>query len=370
CLFCGSRGLSDAVLNAVMFLPLGLLLGVRRGVGAALLAGFVVSAGIETAQLFLVGRNAALGDVVWNTVGTGLGARLVGVLRGCLRTDSGRAAAGPAAVGLGALYLLAAGLLLAPRGTDARYFGQWTADLFYLDHYRGTLLDARLDGAPVPRGPYAPGPAAGGGSPRAALEGDFTLEAVVVKGPPPHGVAPVVSIYDGWQREILLLGAHREDLVFRERTRAQAVGLDFHDLRLRDALAPFAVGDTLTIGARRTDGVLCLRVDAGEVCGVGMTPGRTWGLLMNLEGAPPWFRTLLDALWMATLFVLVGVVGGGVRRTLLAGAAAVLAVLMVVAATPLVPGPWLDWAGLTLGVLAGAAARPLVRAFAGAAPGA
>lgn len=365
CLFCGTRGLSDAILNAVMFLPLGLLVGVRRGVGTALLAGFVVSAGIETAQLVLVpGRNPAVGDLVWNSVGAGVGALVTGTLRGWLGAAGPPLGARILAVGLGALYLILAGLLLIPAGTDVRYFGQWTAELAHLDPYQGELLAADLDGRAVPRGPYPLG-----ASPREALEGDFSLEARVVKGPAPHGIAPVVSVYDGLQREIVLLGAHGEDLVFRERTRAQAAGLDVHDLRVRDALAPYAVGDTLTMGARRAAGVLCLRVDAREVCGVGITPGRTWGLLMNLEGSPRWFRTLLDTAWMGTLFLLVGMVGGGPRVTLLAGGVSGVAVLLAVAATPLAAGPWLEWAGLALGILAGAASRPLVQAFARAAPG-
>ena len=42
CLFCGDRGAADAVLNVVLFLPLGLVLGPRRGLGFSLLAGFLV----------------------------------------------------------------------------------------------------------------------------------------------------------------------------------------------------------------------------------------------------------------------------------------------------------------------------------------
>ncbi|HSG49634.1 MAG TPA: VanZ family protein, partial [Longimicrobiales bacterium] len=349
CLFCGTKGLADAVLNTVLFLPLGLIMGVRRGVGAAILAGFVVSAGIETAQLTVVpGRNPAVGDLVWNSLGAGMGALLTGALRRWLGGGEGPPLpAGAAAVGLGGVYLVLAGVLLVPVGTQARYFGQWTPELGHLDRYEGTLLEAWLDGEAVPRGPYPRGE-----SPRGELEGDFTLEARVVKGPPPHGIAPVVSIYDGRRREILLLGAHGEDLVFRERTRAQAVGLDIHDLRVEDALAPYAVGDTLGLGARRVGGVICLRVADQDVCGAGVTPGRTWGLLMTLESAPPWFRLLLDAAWMATLFVLAGVVAGGARGVVLWAAVSAALVALAVAGTPLVAGPVAEWVGLAAGIAA------------------
>lgn len=362
CLICGTRGLSDAVLNTVLFLPLGLVLGVRRGVGTALAAGLLMSAGIESVQLLLDGRNASLGDVFWNGMGAALGAQVTLLFRSWLVGPVPPRRAGVTATGLGILYLALAGALLAPRGTDAPYYGQWTADLGYLDPYRGTLLAASLNGRPIPPGPYPPGD-----SPRQALEGDFVVEARVVKGAPPRGIAPVVSIYDAEQREILLLGAHRDDVVFRERARAQAARLDFHDLRAPGLLSAWGQGDTVQIAATRIDGVLCLRVEADEACGVGMTPGRTWALLMNLEGAPPWLRALLDAAWMATLFLLVGLLGGGAASTARLTGVAALAVTAVVAATPLVGSPALEWAGMAAGVWAGAGARPLVRAFVGSA---
>jgi glycopeptide antibiotics resistance protein len=64
----------NVVGNIVLFLPFGAalcLLGLRRG--RAVLAGFCLSAAIETAQLFIPGRTTSSDDVLLNTLGTFLG---------------------------------------------------------------------------------------------------------------------------------------------------------------------------------------------------------------------------------------------------------------------------------------------------------
>jgi len=68
-------GLFDVVANALLFLPLGVLLvraGGRRG--AAVLAGFALSLGIEWAQRWIPLRNPSWLDVWANTAGAAIGA--------------------------------------------------------------------------------------------------------------------------------------------------------------------------------------------------------------------------------------------------------------------------------------------------------
>lgn len=75
CLLCGEQGSADFTLNMLLFVPLGLALGLM-GLRPALVVGWaaVTTLGIETAQLFIVaGRDAALGDVIANTTGGTLG---------------------------------------------------------------------------------------------------------------------------------------------------------------------------------------------------------------------------------------------------------------------------------------------------------
>jgi glycopeptide antibiotics resistance protein len=84
----GRTHLVDIIRNILFFVPLGfalsaLVVGLRSWLQAAivLLSGFVLSLAVESAQLCLASRFAALADVVTNLLGTGMGLllfRLVG----------------------------------------------------------------------------------------------------------------------------------------------------------------------------------------------------------------------------------------------------------------------------------------------------
>jgi glycopeptide antibiotics resistance protein len=73
-----SAVVANVVGNVLLFLPLGAalgLLGLRRR--AATLAGFCLSAAIETTQLFIPGRTTSADDVLCNTLGAFVGCVLV-----------------------------------------------------------------------------------------------------------------------------------------------------------------------------------------------------------------------------------------------------------------------------------------------------
>ncbi len=357
CLFCGTRGAGDAILNVVMFVPLGLVLGGRsRSLGAIMLVGAALSTGIELGQVFVPGRSSSPADVLWNGLGAGLG----GLVHARIAARvSGRARAG-ALPWLAALLLTlpVLGILATPAPTEDDYWGQWAPDLGHMPQYSGAVLEADLDGAPLLSGRIPePGPH------RALLEKDWTLSGRIEVGPAPRGVSPIVSIYDGQQREILLVGAHREDMVYRERRLAHDLLLEAPDVRVTDAFDDRADGDTVTIGARRANGILCLSLDATEWCGLGITPGRTWGYLLYLEGPPEWFRRLLDAVWLAMLFFPIGLFAGTRREAVIGGAVGVVALLATVAFTPLVAGAPLVFALECLAGATGAAAGWAVLAF-------
>lgn len=75
CLLCGQAGTIDALQNVVLFLPLGFGLA-RRGWSRAATVGAAVAltAFVETMQFTLIpGRDASLGDLLFNTVGGALG---------------------------------------------------------------------------------------------------------------------------------------------------------------------------------------------------------------------------------------------------------------------------------------------------------
>jgi hypothetical protein len=71
--------LQDAIRNSLIYVPLGLLLGLmaRSRNSAALLGGMLTVLGVsvtfEIAQLFVASRFSAVDDTIYNTLGGGLG---------------------------------------------------------------------------------------------------------------------------------------------------------------------------------------------------------------------------------------------------------------------------------------------------------
>jgi hypothetical protein len=356
CLVCGDRGTADAILNLLFFTPLGIALAHRRrGALLALVTGTALSASVELAQLVVPGRYPTFGDVVWNGLGAAVGALTVFGLSAHLTAPSPWAGRVTAVLTGGALAL--GGWLLGHAPTTADYYGQWTPDLGYMPQYRGQLVSATLDGIPMPSARLADDVRAS-----ARLDADWTVQARVVKGAPPPAVSPIFSVYDADEAEILLLGAHGEDLVLRERTRAKAIVLDHPDLRLPGALASLAPGDTLDIAARRDGGGRCLSVAGRETCGLGFTPGRTWGLLLYLEGPAERIRRVVDALWLFVLLVPVGFLSPSVRSLAANGALAGVLGVAAVALTRLVAPPWWEVCAALGGLAAGWLAARWARA--------
>lgn len=351
CAICGTRGTADAILNMVLFLPLGLVLGGgRRALLVALLAGGAVAGGIELLQTILPGRHSSPADVVFNAIGAALGTRIHALAARRVRTD---AVIGPGGSGwvwggaVGACFLIA-GVLLTPHPPDDDYWGQWMPDLGWMPQYDGVVLSAELNGRPMPWGRLDQE-----GPHRELLEGDWRLDGRIVVGPPPDAVSPILSIYDGHQREALLLGAHRDAIVFREWTIGKRLRFDAPDMRVPGAFGSLAPGDTTSIGASRTAGATCLRLGEVQRCGVGITPGRSWGFLLYVEGLDEPLRGLVDLLWLVGLFLPVGFFARG-RWDLAGGAAAgVGGLLFAPTLTSMISGAWLELAACLVGVSLG-----------------
>jgi len=354
CLICGTRGSADAVLNVVMFVPLGFLIAsLGRGVGVAFLFGLMSSTLIEGSQLFIPGRYPGVSDLLWNSSGALVGALLWRA--GRRRVESPKPGAVLGAAGFVAVSLLLGGVLLTPTQTDADYWGQWTPALGYMPQYSGRILNASLSGRPFPsyRLPDEP-------PHRRLLEDGWELRGSVVAGEGPRSVAPILSVYDQNLQEIVLLGAHRDDLVYRERTLGKAMRFDSPDVRVLGGLAGVQPGDTMLVAGRR-EGELCLQVGDVERCGAGVTPGRTWGLLLYLEGPPESFRRTLDLLWLMVLFSPIGFWVVGRRGWMWGMGIGFGGAAFAVAATPLILPGLLEPAAGLLGVLVGAAGAAGVR---------
>jgi VanZ family protein len=112
----GHRWLADAILNLLLFVPLGLTLKWNfRSATAAVFCGLLISGAVEVAQLWIPRRETSLSDVAFNTIGTA-----VGVVMGLrprtwlVPTAKSSVALTSAAVASAAVLMTLTALLLAP----------------------------------------------------------------------------------------------------------------------------------------------------------------------------------------------------------------------------------------------------------------
>jgi len=355
CILCGARGASDALANVILFVPFGALLALAVGGRHALRlagAGCALSLMVESAQTMIPGRDPSIGDLLFNTLGTWLGATLV--LRAAWwvvpppRVRGGLLAAGLAAA---VVLALAAGVLFEPVGTGATYYGQWTPEQRHLERYHGRVLEVTVGGLPVADGPISETPLV-----RERLLGGEPVRVLAVAGPPVSGLASLFSVMDANRQEILLIGPDRGgDLVVRRRLRGAELLLDGPHLRLRGALAGFRPGDTLRVALWREPAGHCVEVNGVAECGLGFTVGRGWSLVMFPDRLPAWAQRLLDLVWLAGIAAPAGF--WAVRRgeTAVAVLVVVAVLLGVPAVTELLPTPPTELAAGVAGVLAGAA---------------
>jgi len=365
CIVCGDFGLLDVLLNVLLFVPLGAglrLLG--RSWGQALLLGAALSLVIETAQyLGIPGRDASLGDLITNTLGTGLGAMVAASWRVWLTPNRRAARLLSVAAAAGWLGQIAAtGAAVQPTLPRSVYWGQRAADLGQFDTFPGRLLDATIGALPLPshRLPNS-------AEVRQALLTGQPLTAVAEPAGPTQGIAPLASIFDGDQREIAVLGQWNEDLVFRLRARAVDWRLRPPTIRLQSVFRS-AEPETLTVsGAVRDDRFV---VEAARRGGRGsrVLPLSTqwgWSFLLPFEYAfgpeVGWISALWVACWLVPIGFWLGLMG------LRAGSASLLAATLLVLGLGLVPALYHEpaaapeWAagflGLGLGWLVARRAR-------------
>jgi hypothetical protein len=239
---------------------------------------------------------------------------------------------------------------LAPAPSTAVFYGHRTPVLGHLAPYGGTLVDASIDDIEVPHGRIADSDGV-----RARLSGNFTLRLDALAGTPPARLAALLLITDAAQREILLLGPDRDDLVYRFRSRSRLLGLETARLRLPGALRGVDPGDPLELRVERTGAEFCFALDGSLECGHGFTVGDGWLLLAPEHRILARLRPILGAVWVAALFVPLGYWGRRNRASGLAWAAAAAALLLAPAATALLPTPVSQVAGAGCGTVFGLA---------------
>jgi VanZ family protein len=355
CVLCREGAVADGLLNAALFLPLGAALSVggwrsRRALGL----GWLLSLAVETAQLVIPGRDPSPSDLLFNTLGTALGIVLV-------RSASTWWWPGPRvanvltiAGAIGATSILAlSSVLFGGFFSKETYYAGWTPRLGHLEWYGGRVVDVSLDGLEIPSSVIARSAEV-----RQRLLAGATLRVRGHAGPRPPGLAPMFTIHDRDQREIVLLGADGDDLVYRYRTRASAWGLVAPEIRVGGALRGIAWREPVDIAVRRAPGGHCIRVNAIEHCPVGYTLGTGWVLLLGAQPVTPRLGSVFNVVWLAVLFFPTGFRGRFRWSSVAAFACSLGSLLVLPAVIRLLPTPGVELLGALAGFVAGWVLRP------------
>jgi hypothetical protein len=355
-LWCGDFDLLDIILNVILFIPLGLglRLWLRRGSAFAICLGTTIA--IECTQAwFIVGRHGGVRDVFTNTLGSAIGIWLATAWPGLLQPN--RAVAGwlARAAALGWLtVLLLTGVLEQPSLPHSTWYGQWAPELGQFDTFPGEVLDAHVDELFLHGGLL---PASDSVRARFAAR-SYRLTVTAVTGAAPEYEAPVFSIFDHEQREIMVLAQSGQSLQYRTRRRATDWGLRPPGARL-DLVPPVGPGDTLHIEVSSSGARLDLAARIGDhtvEVKRQLTVGEGWALLLPFEYALgsewPW----LTALWLGCLLVPAAYWGSLARQRRLPASLALVAAIGL-AVVPLSLGlavsPWWEWIGAGAGALIG-----------------
>jgi hypothetical protein len=385
CLVCGSVGTVDAVLNVILFIPLGVGLALSGVQGKkALMWVFALSALIETAQLFFIpGRDSTIGDVLTNTLGGGLGFAIVRFYPLWLRPASRVArnlCLGWASIWLTIQIVSIYGFTLSL--SHSQYFGEIARELGDFAVFPGRVLSVRIDDKPIPNTAIDDSRVVE----RLLLRG-ATIATTVVPAESTRKIAPIVRVADAQQREILLIAQDGDRFIFTIRTGAAVLRARrpfFAVAGVFPAVVPgySSADDSLTLTARYAAGVVGIRAhnnssDSGLVIPINASLG--WILWLPfqwlIEGTGA--EHMISWIWMACLALPFGYWAFYFREStsskqarleatfdLLFGVLLLIAGLIV---TPRVFGlaiaPFIDWvatlAGLFLGYFLGSVTRRL-----------
>jgi hypothetical protein len=359
CLICGQRGAADALLNVILFLPLGMALArcgiARRG---AFLTAVVLSASIELVQVTIPGRDASLGDLFFNGLGALAGAWVFTRAAIWMMPAARRAwRYSLLAVGCALVVFALTGHLLESSPPQSQYYGFWTPDLGHLEPYRGRVLMAELGGYEIGHGRIRESARV-----RRLLLDRAPLEVMAIAGPPTSRLGGLLAVYDDAQREVLLVGPDRSDLVFRYHARATSLRLDQPDIRLAGGLRTIEVGDTLEVRVLSVPAGYCLVLDRQPERCSSFGIGDGWTLLFYIRGVASWLKITLGILWVALMVLPTGYWAREPGQLAVCVALVVVGLLLAPSVVALVPAGLGDWLGVLAGLSIGVTVRRLVEA--------
>lgn len=357
CIICGSQGIADAICNIGLFVPVGAAMVILGAAPSrAMLLASALSAFAEGMQATVVtGRDASVGDVLFNSIGGVIGVLVVREASLWLVPTSrnGRLLAAGAIVSACATVALT-GLALQPAFLPTPWYGQWTPQFGNMEFYHGRVLDAQLGGREIPSRRLDDDGAA-----RNALMHGAPLTVRIESSPLTHRVSAIFSVYDDGPREQFLLGANRTALDLYVRRHTDDARIVNPPLRFEGALAGVVGGETLTLQVKRAGSKWCAGQSANITC-LGFSAGSGWEVLQDTELLLQ-HATLISAVW---LFALLAPTGYWLRGRF-GVPSAIGALVLVCVVTPvafgLIPSPASEWLGASSGLLAGAALAVVAR---------
>jgi VanZ family protein len=234
CLVCGDAGVTDVLLNLLLFFPLGAALSglqwpTARAVGSMLALTLAIEA---TQATLLAGRDPSLSDVLANTAG-GLGGYLAAARLGLLLSPTrptSRLAAG-SWLAIAITIWLATGAALRPEASEATpWVGQWLREWPGHDRFPGQLLTATVNGRDVPNDPLPEPP---------RFDGEVTLTLRLIRhgNAAPSRPASLLRVVDGRGRLQLAVTQRAEDVQTTIHAHASAWRVRTPTWRFADAMA-------------------------------------------------------------------------------------------------------------------------------------
>jgi hypothetical protein len=303
------------VLNVLLFLPLGIglaLSGARSS--RALSTILILSATIEIAQFLVIsGRDAAVGDVLSNVLGGAVGFVATRSFEAWWNPSRRRAAR---LSGFWVACWLTIQLLVSyaftPDFPSTRYYGQIARVFENMATFGGAVLSATIDTVSVPDSGFAKTKQL-----HHLLEEGALVRAVVIPAGPTSRIAPIIRVADDRQRQIVLLGQDRADVVFGVHTGAEILRLRPPLFRIAgvfpsEGSAPgLRLSDTLDLGARYHSEAVDIRVSSRDAVysrRFVLSSALGWVLILPkqwyLEGTP--IESLLGFIWLAALLLPLG----------------------------------------------------------------
>ena len=300
CIFCGSLGGVDFTLNILLFVPAGLaLLWLTGSWTTTTIIGAAMTLVIETLQWrFIPGRDASLGDLLANTLGTMLGAWLAVEFFRWVNASAAvaRRLAGVFAV-MTATVVSGSALLLLPVGARSPQFVQWKPVRLHTDWFPAAIVGVELNGKPIHA--YEKLPVQ---SMIDTADGSLSVR-VILQRPiaPSRRQAIIVNTANEWE-EGFFVAQRVDDVVFRTSVAASRLRLRPILIGSKRAFALSRSGDGPTdtvfnvIAHSSTRSMVLSTSSAGNLSSVTFprTVGLGWTLLL------PWDVAVTTAWWPAS----------------------------------------------------------------------